>query len=125
MSIIKDKDAAIFLSVAVLLGVFAVVLFTVYKDTNKTINFLANLMLGLGCIIALWLKFYHDVKPVWIGIVFAVFLFTVFVIASFAIKGLNLHLSYLFAIPLVFGLALIINRFEPKIISILTKLVHK
>jgi hypothetical protein len=111
--------------ISFLLGIFSIILFTKYGYTNKKISFFASTMLFTACIIVMWLKFYSDIQPIWLGIAYAVFLFVAFIITSFIIRNLNINLGNLAAIPLVFVLALVINHFESKISGIILRIFKR
>ena len=110
---------------AIIFGVSAVVLFTIFKDSNKTINFIATILLTIATIIIMWLKFYSDLKPIWVGIVFAIFLFVVFMLVSSIIFYYKIEAGNLVAIPIVFALALLLNLFEKKIYNLLLLIFHR
>jgi len=118
---INDKKALIIACIALALGIASVVIFTTTKESNQTATLIATLMLYAGALIITWVKFYFDIRPIWIGIVLTVFLFLLVITILFTMKHFNLDLGNLVAIPVVFAAALLINRFQPHIVNFLLK----
>lgn len=119
MFAVKKIIIIISLLVAILFGIISVVLFVTYKDTNNFINQLATILLSIGLLIIIWLRFYSNIKPVWVGIIFSIILFVAFWLVSLIIHHVNPQSSgYLIAIPIVFALAVLLNFFEDRISNI-------
>ena len=121
----QDKIAWALIIIALAMGVCAVILFTIYKDTNALINSFATILLELACIVIFYLKFYWNIKPFWVGIILALILFLAFFVVSLVVHHFFKNTGNLIGIPIVFALAIILHYFEKPISNVLISIFKR
>lgn len=115
----QDQVALVFIIMGYLMMISAVILFIIYKDTNVLINSLATALLVLAAIVFFDLKFYRDIRPFWVGIVFALLLFLAFYGVSLVVHHFFKNTGNLIGIPIVVALAFLLHRFEKPLNNLL------
>ena len=119
------KESIILLIVAVIMFIFAIIFFVVFKDTNKVLNMTATILLLIAVAIMCYLQFYGKTQPTWLGVTLTIIQVLVVVLIGLIIKLAKIDLGNLIGIPIYYVIGLILSSNQEKLKDLILMILKR